>query len=330
MTINSMANNQLSTSMIRLSTGQRINSAADDAAGLAISERLNAQIRGLDRGTQNVMDMQNLINTAEGGLSTIGDNLLRMRELTLQSMNGILTDSDRQNIQFELDQIIAEIDATAQRTEFNGMRLLDGSFNREDGRGLHTAADAMGRGPMVHIGNMSAGMILGPQPFNVVEAFRHQTQEPPWHQLIPDESDPVYPPPVLGPDEDPNTGITPPAGITPPIGNLPPGTMVQGPMPSPQPASGELLSRIDEALTRVTRERSYLGAMSNRFDNTIASNQITNLNLAAANSRIRDADMALESMRLTQATILEQAQIAMQRREQERERERMPLLSLIS
>lgn len=274
MTINSLASNQLQTSMIRIATGQRINSARDDAAGLGISERMTAQIRGFDQGTQNLMDMQSLINTAEGALSNIGDNLLRMRELTLQAMNGILTDSDRQNIQFEIDQIMHEIDNTAQRTEFNTLRLLDGSFNREDGRGLHTAGDSMGRGPMIHIGNMSSGIILGPEEFNVVDMFRQEPQDPP------------YPP-------------------------------VQGPLPPTPPPSGELLERIDQAHTRVTRERSYLGAMSNRFDHTIASNQITNLNLAAANSRIRDADLALELMRMSQAQVLEQAQLAAQRRQQE-------------
>ena len=252
MTINSVANNQLNTSMIRIATGQRINSAADDAAGLAISDRMTAQIRGLEQGTRNVMDMQSLVNTAEGGLSTINDSLLRIRELTVQSMNGILTDDDRQRIQHEIDQLVTEIDAVTERTEFNTMRLLDGSFSAEDGRGLHTAADASGRGPTVYIGNMTSGMLLGPEPFNVV--------------------------------------------------------------------SGEFsLQRLDDALAQVSRERSYLGAMSNRFDTTIASNQIANLNLAAARSNIRDADIALEVMNMQQQNILEQAQLMVERRQQEQD-----------
>ena len=252
MTVNNISSNQLNNSMIRIATGQRINSASDDAAGLAISEKLTAQIRGLDQGTRNVMDMQSLVNTAEGALSNISESLHRIRELTLQASNGILTDSDRQNIQHEIDQLMREIDDTASRTEFNTMRLLDGSFSAEDGRGLHVAADASGRGPTVNINNMSTGMIMGPEPFNVV--------------------------------------------------------------------TGEFdLQRVDDALARVSNERAYLGAMSNRFDTTIASNQITNLNLSAARSGIRDADIALEVMRMEQQKAIEQVQIAVQRREQDQQ-----------
>lgn len=262
MTINNIASRQLETSMTRIATGQRINSARDDAAGLGISQRMEAQIRGLERGTDNVRDMQNLVNTAEGGLATINDSLLRIRELSLQAMNGIMTDADRELIQYEVDQLMDEINSVVDRTEFNTMRLLDGSFSAEDGRGLHVAADPHGRGPTVYIGNMSAGMIMGPEPFSVIGG---------------------------NPD----------------------------------------LERIDNAMARVTAQRSYLGAMSNRFDTTIASNQITNLNIAAANSRIRDADIALEVMRMQQAQILEQAQITMQQRRQETERQQGTLLSRI-
>ena len=300
MTINSIANTQLNTSMMRISTGQRINSAADDAAGLAISERLTAQIRGLDRGTQNVMDMQNLVNTAEGGLSNISDSLHRVRELTVQAQNGVLTDSDRQNIQFEIDQLLNEIDSATQRTEFNGQRLLDGSFSREDGRGLHTAADASGRGPTVNIGNMSASMLLGPESFNVVEESQARAAQ-----------GAVVPPP----ETDGGAMVAPPEdgyeGIVPPIGQLPPA------IPAPQAQESDLLRRLDDAITMVSRERSYLGAMNNRFDTTIASNQIANLNMASARSGIRDADIALEVMRMNEASILEQAQLAAQRRDQE-------------
>ncbi|MCL2015730.1 MAG: flagellin [Defluviitaleaceae bacterium] len=257
MTINNVASTQLNTSMIRVATGQRINSAADDAAGLAISERMTAQIRGLDQGTNNVMNMQNLVNTAEGGLSSINDNLQRMRELTLQATNAVYTDSDRQNIQTEINQIMSEIDATASRTEFNGMRLLEGGFSAEDGRGLYTAADSAGRGPTVNIGNMTSDMILGPEEFNVVGSTTDQMQAN--------------------------------------------------------------LQRIDNAMARVNSERAYLGAMSNRFDTTIASNQITNLNTAAARSRIADADIALEVMRMEQASVIEQAQLLAEQRNQEQQ-----------
>jgi flagellin len=213
------------------------------------------------------MDMQNLINTAESGLSSIGDNLQRIRELTLQAGNPIMTASDRGFLQAEINQLMQEIDSVSSRTEFNSMRLLDGGFSADDGRGLHTAADAAGRGPTVNIGNFSAGMLLGPDPMDVSGA-------------------------VFGEAE--ITAIT---------------------------------DRLDNAMARVNRERSYLGAMSNRFDTTIATNQITNLNLAAGRSRIRDADIALEVMRLEQARVLEQTELMAQRRQQEQEQH--PLFVLL-
>ncbi|MCL1999081.1 MAG: hypothetical protein FWG65_09980 [Turicibacter sp.] len=250
MTVNNIATNQMSQTMIQMSTGQRINSAADDAAGLAISERMTAQIRGNEQGTRNVADMQSLVNTAEGGLSTISESLLRIRDLNMQASNGILTDSDRQNIQMEVDQLVSEIDAIASRTQFNGMNLLDGSFSAQDGRGLHVAADASGLGPTVNIGNMSSSMILGPDPINVTDGSFD-------------------------------------------------------------------MQRIDEALSRVSNERSYLGAMSNRFDTTIANNQITNLNMAAARSNIADQDMAAGATQLAQQSIMEQVQMMMERQQQE-------------
>jgi flagellin len=259
MTINNIASSQLNNSMIRIATGNRINSAADDAAGLAIAERMSAQIRSLDRATENVMDMQNLVNTAEGGLSSINNNLQRMRELALQASNAIFTADDRQRIQDEIVQIREEIDAVAQRTEFNGMRVLDGGFSA----GLHTAADANAAGPTVTIGNMDSGMLLGAGEFNVV------------------------------------------SGV------------------------GFDISRIDNAMARVNSQRSYLGAMSNRFDTTIASNQITNLNLAASRSRIADQDIGLAVMQMTQAQTMEQLQIEMQQRRQEQEEEGIQILSFL-
>jgi len=289
MTINNMASNSLNTSMIRIATGQRINSARDDAAGLGIAEQMSAQITGFDRGTQNVMDMQNLVNTAEGGLNNISESLHRVRELTVQAQNGVLTDSDRQNIQFEIDQLLQEIDATTQRTEFNTQRLLDGSFNG------HTAAGPDGRGPTVNIGNMSASMLLGPEPVDVIaDASRPPTQ--PIEIQPPEDAEPNTPPTLVFPTQAPN--------------------------------ESPLLQRLDDALTTVARERSYLGAMSNRFDTTIASNQIANLNLASARSGIRDADIALEVMNMNQQSIIEQAQLMSQQRQQEQQQQ--PLLSLLA
>ncbi len=119
----------LKKSTEKLSTGYQINRAADNAAGLAISEKMRSQIRGLSQATNNANDAISLIQTAEGGLQETEDILQRMRELAVQSANGTYTDEDREQIQFETDALKAEIDRIAQSTEFNEMKLLDGSLD---------------------------------------------------------------------------------------------------------------------------------------------------------------------------------------------------------
>lgn len=112
----------------RLSSGFRINNAADDAAGLAISEKMRAQIRGLDQGSRNAQDGQALIMTAEGGMQEITNMLQRIRELAVQCSNDTLTDDDRALAQEEVGQLIEELGAMAERVEYNSMKLLDGDF----------------------------------------------------------------------------------------------------------------------------------------------------------------------------------------------------------
>mgnify|MGYP001255165877 CR=1 FL=1 len=118
----------LATTIQRLSSGLRINSARDDAAGLAISERFSTQIRGLNVATRNANDGISLAQTAEGGLNEIGNNLQRIRELAVQSANATNSASDRSALNAEVTQLVAEIDRVAKQSEFNGTRLLDGSF----------------------------------------------------------------------------------------------------------------------------------------------------------------------------------------------------------
>ncbi|WP_275662377.1 flagellin [Laribacter hongkongensis] len=117
----------MSTTLQRLSSGLRINSAKDDAAGMAISERMTSQIRGLDQARRNANDGISLAQTAEGALGEIGNNLQRMRELSVQAANGTLSDADRQAVQGEMDQLKNEINRVANQTAFNGTKLLDGS-----------------------------------------------------------------------------------------------------------------------------------------------------------------------------------------------------------
>ena len=150
MTVNNIAQNQMSPAMMRLASGNRINSAADDAAGLAISEDMLAQIRGLDQSTRNTADMQALINTAEGGLETVGDSAQRIRELSVQAQNGILTDDQRAMIQDEIGQLAQGIQAAVNGTEFNTMSLLDGSVTD-----ANTASSPSGTGATFSINDMS-------------------------------------------------------------------------------------------------------------------------------------------------------------------------------
>ena len=118
----------LSTTMQRLSSGLRVNSAKDDAAGLAISERMGTQVKGLAVAGRNANDGISLAQTAEGALSKVGDMLQRMRELAVQAGNATNSPSDRQALQAEVKQLSAEIDRVAKQTNFNGQKLLNGSF----------------------------------------------------------------------------------------------------------------------------------------------------------------------------------------------------------
>ncbi|MBS7781187.1 flagellin [Acidovorax sp. CCYZU-2555] len=125
----SLSGSSLSTSMQRLSSGLRVNSAKDDAAGLAISERMAAQTKGLTVAARNANDGISLAQTAEGALGKVGDMLQRVRELAVQSSNATNSISDRKAMQSEVDQLVSEIDRVAKTTEFNGKKLLDGSFS---------------------------------------------------------------------------------------------------------------------------------------------------------------------------------------------------------
>jgi len=125
----SMSQTSLTNSLQRLSSGLRINSAKDDAAGLAISDRMTSQIRGSQQASRNANDGISLAQTAEGALSNISDNLQRIREVAVQSANASNSASDRASMQAEATQLLSEIDRVAQNSSFNGVKLLDGSFS---------------------------------------------------------------------------------------------------------------------------------------------------------------------------------------------------------
>jgi len=164
MTVNSIAANQLQSAMTKLSTMQKVNSAADDASGLAIAQKIESQIRGLDQGIDNTLDMQNLVRTAEGGLSAIDDGLQRIRELSVQASNGIYNDSDRAILQNEIEQLKQGINDVARNTQFNAQNLLDGSFANKN-----TASYPNGTGATVSIPDMTM-LGLGLQSYDVSQA----------------------------------------------------------------------------------------------------------------------------------------------------------------
>ena len=165
MTINNIARNQMSEAMMRVASGQRINSARDDAAGLAIVESMTAEIRGLDQGTRNTLDMQALVNTAEGGLDSVNDALQRVRELSIQAANDTYSPQQREIINREIQQLADHIGAQVNNTEFNTINLLDGS--RE---GFHTASGADGTGMTVRIDDMRS-VAQAVANFNVTGQF---------------------------------------------------------------------------------------------------------------------------------------------------------------
>jgi flagellin len=123
--------NALATSLQRLSSGLRINSAKDDAAGLAISARMTSQISGLNQASRNANDGISMAQTAEGGLQSVTESLQRMRELAVQSSNASNSGTDRAAIQQEVDQLVQQINTVSSQTAFNGVKLLDGSFNSQ-------------------------------------------------------------------------------------------------------------------------------------------------------------------------------------------------------
>ncbi|WP_309088971.1 flagellin [Domibacillus sp.] len=235
-------NNATSKSLEKLSSGLRINRAADDAAGLAISEKMRSQVRGLDMAERNSLDAISLIQTAEGALASTHDILQRMRELAVQASNDTLEGTDRQAIQDEVTALTAEINRIAETTEFNQKKLLNGDLQEATFQIGANADQTLA----LSIGNMDADTIgAGSLDFST------------------------------------NAGAQ--AGI----------------------------SAIDTAIAKVSEQRSKLGAVQNRLEHTITNLQTANENLTAAESRIRDLDMAEEMTQFTRNNILNQAGQAM-------------------
>lgn len=259
----SLNNTTLAKSLEKLSSGLRINRAADDAAGLAISEKMRAQIRGLEMAQRNAQDGISLIQTAEGALQEVHSILQRMRELAVQAANDTYTDEDRKELQKELNQLIDEIDRIGDNTEFNTQVLLDGSFTSKV---IHIGANA-DQSITIDISSMKSDSI--------------------------------------GTDSD-DDGTVDTA-----INTLKDDSLTGSGGIQTQSDANDAITVIDDAIKMVSAERAKLGAYQNRLEHTINNLGTAAENLTAAESRIRDVDMAKEMMEFTKMNILTQAATAM-------------------
>lgn len=236
----------LNRSLERLSSGNRINRSGDDAAGMAISEKLKSNIRSIKQAGRNANDGVSLVQTAEGAMNEVGNILIRMRELSIQASSDTIGDTERGFIDKEVQQLKSEIDRIAMSTEFNGTRLLDGSA------------------PPLEI---QVGLNNDP----TLDRFVFDT-------------------------ENSKTSIEA-LGVS---------TLSTADKASAQ----QNLAALDGAITKLSGNRANLGALQNRLFSTINNLQLYGENLAGANSRIRDTDMAEETSELTKQGILTQANIA--------------------
>jgi flagellin len=299
-----------SKAMERLSSGMRINRAGDDAAGLAISEKMRGQIRGLKQAQRNAQDGISLIQTAEGALNETHAILQRMRELAAQAANDTNTAVDRAELQKEIDQLASEITRIADNTEFNTQNLLGGSFSAK----FHIGANE-DQNLELSIGNMSSESLKVGTAFTASTATststisytaQGATASATWHA--------VGSTTVSGLDEVKVAGYYDANGTLVLVASeaLDNGTEgIFGITITNQKSADEAITTINEAIETVSAERSKLGAYQNRLEHTIANLGTSAENLQAAESRIRDLDMAEEIMAFTKNQILQQAATAM-------------------
>jgi flagellin len=232
-------------SMERIATGRRINRAADDPSGLAISERMKAQIRGLRQASRNAQDAISLLNVADGAMGEMQAILHRLREISVYAATGTLTNEDRAALQMEFSELIKGLDDIAKNTNFNTIPLLDGSRGEDKPLMIQIGANS-GQSMDIALGSLLV-KDLGLENASVA------TQE---------EAD-------------------------------------------------RAIGMIDDALAKVSTQRAYVGAKTNRLEHTIDNLENTALNLTEAESRIADADIALEIMNMVSAQIRMQAALAM-------------------
>ncbi len=249
-----ISNDGIMRNIEKLSSGERINRAGDDASGLAVSEKMRSQIRGLNQASKNIENGVSFIQTTEGYLQETTDILQRVRELAVQSSNGIYSDEDRMQIQVEVSQLVAEVDRIASQAQFNGMNMLTGRFSEGADNIMQFQIGAnMDQNARVYIGTMTAQALglKGAQGTEDVVSI----------------SDPE--------------------------------------------AANATLGAVDSALLTVSKQRADLGAYQNRFEMAAKGINIAAENTQAAESRIRDTDMAAQMVEFTKNQILTQSGTAM-------------------
>lgn len=243
-------------SIEKLSTGERINKAGDDATNLAVSEKMRTQIRGLKQAEHNAMNGMSFIQTAEGNMGQVNEILQRIRELSVQSANGIYSDSDRQQIQVEVSQLIDEVDRIGTSAEFNRNKLLTGKYARGSKLGsifFHVGPNK-GQRIQAFIKTMN-GRAFGFYQGNGAKAAKKPLQ-----------------------------------------------TVFQ---------ANEMIGTVDNAIDKLVRQRADLGAYHNRLETTVDALRTGYENMVAAESRIRDTDMAEELLEFTKNQVQLQSGTAM-------------------
>lgn len=257
--------------MEKLASGERINKAADDAAGMAVSENLRADIRSLKMARRNALDGISLVQTAEGSLLETANMLVRLRELAVQSSSDTIGDAEREFLDKEYLQLKDEIDRIANSTEFNGTRLLIG---KEE---------------------LPADMTKSPNAFPLEIHVSKDYYES--SDAI-GESNPIN---IIKIDFSDINGFTTGEGSLE-IGRAEDGTRVDKKQNAQQS-----IEKLDHAIYKINNYRSYLGAVQNRFTSTISNLDIQVENLTESRSRIMDTDFASETAALTKSNILQQA-----------------------
>lgn len=261
----------LRSSMEKLASGERINKAADDAAGLAISEKMRGDIRGLGQARRNAQDGVSLVQTAEGGLEETANMLVRLRELSVQAASDTVGQKERGYLNEEFMALKDEIDRIATSVEFNGTRLLTGSAEIS--------------------GELTSGANQFPLEIQVSKDY---------FQAV-DGLDQRNPTDIIRIDLGKLNAFTDGEG------SLGLGRAAEGTKVSDKQSAQMSIQVIDEAANKVNSYRSYLGSIQNRLTSTLNNLGVQIDNLSEARSRIRDTDFADETAKMTQANIMQQA-----------------------